>query len=97
MKTITRIGTYIFAGLLVLTLTGCATVRTLSKADPESAKIFSGTRLDIRALSGEGTLTKKFNVLPPAYPAIDLPFSMMLDVMMLPLTTSAALYEYVFE
>ena len=97
MKTITRIAAYIFTGLLILTATGCATVRTISKADSESAKIFSGTRLDIRAISGEIAPTKKFNVLPPAYPAIDLPFSMVLDFMMLPLTTATALYEYVFE
>ncbi len=97
MKVKTRITKCIVAGLLLLVTTGCATYRTISEADSGSAKIFSGTRLDIRAIGGEVTQTKKFKASPPSNPAIDLPFSFLLDVVMLPLTFSAALYEFIFE
>ena len=41
-------------------------------------------------------MTGRFTALPPAHPALDLPFSFVLDMVFLPVTTSAALYESVF-
>ena len=97
MKISNRISITVVAALLMLTSTGCATYTTISAAELGSAKVFSGTRLDARAISGELTPTKKFKVSPPPYPVMDLPFSFILDIVMLPLTLSAALYEYLFE
>jgi uncharacterized protein YceK len=87
----------IITGLLILASTGCATYKTISVADSDTAKIFSGTRLDIRALNGDNTISKKFTVAAPQYPAVDLPFSFLLDLIALPLTCGVALYESVFE
>ncbi len=85
------------AGILLLATSGCATYRTISEAQLGSAKVFSGTRLDIRAIGGEATPTKQFKVSPPSDPAIDLPFSFVMDIVILPLTFCAVLYEYIFE
>ena len=93
----TRITKKIIVGLLILATTGCATYRTISEADSDTAKVFSGTRLDIRSLQGDITITKKFPVPAPQYPAVDLPFSFLLDLIVLPLTCGVALYESVFE
>ena len=85
------------SSLLILCTTGCATYRTISEAQVGTAKVFSGTRLDVRTIGGDAIKTKKFIATPPAYPAVDLPFSLVSDIFILPLTFSAALYEYVFE
>jgi len=92
-----RASTYFFAGLLFLFVSGCAAVRTITDGELGTAKVFSGTRLDVRAISGELTPTKQFKVAAPTNPAVDLPFSFVVDFVMLPLTTAAALFEYIFE
>ena len=96
MHTVNRICVGAMTALLLLTETGCATYHTISEARPGSAKVFSGTRLDVRALGGETAVTRRFTAPAPAHPALDLPFSFVLDMVFLPLTTSAALYEFVF-
>ena len=97
MKIAVRATTCFVTGLLILVTSGCATYKSISEAEPGSAKIFSGTRLDIRAIGEDASRTSKFKTLPPEYPAVDLPFSFMADILIFPLTSSVALYEYLFE
>lgn len=97
VKMMARLTLCLVASLLLLSTTGCATYRTISEAQSGTAKVFSGTRLDARAIKGDAIQTKKFIATPPSYPAIDLPFSLVTDILILPLTVSAALYEYIFE
>ena len=85
--------------LIVLSVasTGCATYRTISEAAPGSPKVFSGTRLDIDAMRDNEIGVRKFKVAPPPYPIVDLPFSLLLDTLIFPLTFSAAAHELIFE
>ncbi len=94
MKTFSQ---FFVACLLILSIPGCATYKTLSDAKVGSAKMFSGTRLDVRAIGGETATTKQFPVTPPQYPAADLPFSAVADFIALPLTFCAAIFEALFE
>ena len=87
----------IVAWLLITCVYGCATIDTISSAKPGSPKFFSGTRLDINALSDNKVAMKKFQVEPPKYPMLDLPASFAADLFMSPLTQGAALYEVIFE
>jgi uncharacterized protein YceK len=82
--------------ILLVSLTGCATFDSISKADATTAKVFSGTRLDVRALAGEVHPDRRFRVFPPQYPLLDLPFSFLLDLIILPSTCGVALYEVIF-
>jgi uncharacterized protein YceK len=84
------------AALIALSLQGCATYSTISEAKPGSPKIYSGTRLDLNALQGDEYAPSKFKVEPPQKPLLDLPFSMLLDTVMLPLTFSISGYEALF-
>jgi len=77
-------------------LQGCATYSTISEAKPGSPKIYSGTRLDVHAIEGNEFAQLKFKVDPPQHPALDLPFSFILDTIMLPLTFSITGYEALF-
>ena len=83
------VGTVLLAALA----TGCATYHTISTAEAGTAKVMSGTRLDTLAMQGAELPGGKFKTAPPAHPAIDLPFSFALDVLILPLTVPAVLYE----
>jgi uncharacterized protein YceK len=82
---------------LLLLQTGCASYTTISEAKRGTAKVFSGTRLDLKAIAGARLPTKKFQSQPPPYPVADLPFSLALDMVLFPLTTSAVLYETFFD
>ncbi len=84
--------------VLVLThlLQGCATYRTISEAKPGSPKIYSGTRLDVNAIQGHEQALLKFKTDPPQNPALDLPFSILLDTILLPLSFSISGYEALF-
>lgn len=83
---------------LALGLNGCATVRTMpTLASYGSPKVFSGARLDFNALRGNTAGLGKFKVEAPAYPLIDLPFSAILDILLLPLTLPVATYELLFD
>ena len=97
MKITIRAFKCLLISLLLMSVTGCATYRTISTADLDSAKVFSGTRLDIRAMCGEVEPTREFKAAPPLYPVIDIPFSVAMDVVLLPLTISAVLYEFIFK
>jgi len=74
--------------------TGCATYRTISTAEQGSPKVFSGTRLDVSAIQGDEIALRKFKADPPRYPLVDLPFSIGLDMAILPLTVRAATDEF---
>jgi uncharacterized protein YceK len=97
MRTITRSLAALTATLMLAATTGCATYRTISQAEAGSAKVFSGTRLNIHALEGQSTPTRRFRASAPPYPGADLPFSFLADILLLPLTMPVALYEFVFE
>jgi uncharacterized protein YceK len=97
MRLSSRVSGYVGVVVLAALTTGCATYRTISTAEVGTAKVFSGTRLDAIAIRGEKPSTRKFKAAPPENPAIDLPFSLALDLLILPLTVPSALYELVFE
>lgn len=86
----------VIAGLMSLSQTGCATYRTISVATHETPKVYSGTRLDLNAIEHDEVGMLKFKVDPPTNPRIDLPFSIVLDTVILPLTMPVAAYEVVF-
>lgn len=75
----------------VLVLQGCSTVRTLDVAKQSRPLIYSGTRLDWYTLTGGCCPTDRFGVSAPDYPAIDLPFSLVVDTLVLPATVCAEL------
>ncbi|WPN46631.1 MULTISPECIES: YceK/YidQ family lipoprotein [unclassified Pseudomonas] len=72
--------------VLVLQLTGCATVRTLDAAKPGAPVVYSGTRLDLYALKGGCCAMDRFGAEAPSYPGVDLPASALLDTLLLPLS-----------
>lgn len=88
--------TILLALCVALGLQGCATYSTISEAKPGSPKIYSGTRLDIHAIEGNAFALLKFKAEPPKNPALDLPFSILFDTIMLPLTFSISGYEALF-
>ena len=72
--------------VLVLQLTGCATVRTLDAAKPGAPVVYSGTRLDLYAMNGGCCAMDRFGAEAPGYPGVDLPASALLDTLLLPLS-----------
>lgn len=86
---------------LLLSVSGCATVETISSATYGSPMVYSGTRLDVHTLAGNrkhlSRLKEKYNIHRVKYPLADLPFSFLLDSLIFPLTSSVALYNLVFE
>ncbi len=97
MKIAKTVSTGFILIMLSAASTGCATYRTISEATPGSPKVFSGTRLDINVIGGNEIGIRKFKVAPPPYPIVDLPFSLLLDTLIFPLTFSVATYEFIFE
>lgn len=89
------LATSIILSIVVLPLSGSATYKTISAAKygSSSPRIYSGTRLDIHAISDNRYELKKFSVAPPKYPLLDLPASFALDTLMLPLTASSLISE----
>ncbi|PYV30016.1 MAG: YceK/YidQ family lipoprotein [Betaproteobacteria bacterium] len=81
------------AVVLLLSSSGCATYRTISKAEQGSPKVFSGTRLDVSAILGDESALRKFKADPPRYPLVDLPFSIGFDMAILGLTLPVATGE----
>lgn len=83
---------------MVLGLNGCATIRTVpTLASYGRPKVFSGTRLDYSAVTKNRAGLEKFKVEAPRYPLIDIPFSVILDTVLLLVTLPVATYELVFE
>ncbi|MEG1040859.1 MAG: YceK/YidQ family lipoprotein [Pseudomonas sp.] len=79
------------AALLGLLLSGCATVRTLDAAKPGAPLVYSGTRLDMYALQGGCCAMDRFGAEAPKYPGYDLPGSVLLDTLLLPLSVLTAI------
>ena len=77
--------------LLGLQLSGCASVRTLDAATPGAPLIYAGTRLDWYALQGGCCAQDRFGVQAPRYPGLDLPASVLLDTLLLPLSVLTVL------
>jgi uncharacterized protein YceK len=71
--------------LAVLLLNGCATVRTLDANKPGAPVVYAGTRLDLYVINGGCCPKDHFGAQAPAYPRLDLPGSMLLDTLLLPL------------
>ncbi|WP_341521376.1 YceK/YidQ family lipoprotein [Pseudomonas sp. G.S.17] len=76
---------------LALTLTGCATARTLNAAQPGAPVVYAGTRLDLYAMQGGCCAMDRFGAEAPSYPGLDLPGSAVLDTLLLPLSLLTAL------
>jgi len=90
----------LFRWLLVVMVVGsygCGTIRTMpTLASYDAPKIYSGTRLDFYAATGNEASLTPFSAKPPEYPLIDIPFSFILDTIILPVTISVAGYKLVF-
>ncbi len=91
----------ILAVFLMLT-TNCATARTVTHFSEGSPLIYSGTRLDIHAISKNERVLQRYKqkhgVEPPSYPKLDLPFSFLLDTLVFfPVVLPFVLYRVVFE
>lgn len=72
-------------------LGGCATVGTLNAKQPDAPVVYAGTRLDLYALKGGCCAEDRFGTAAPAWPGLDLPFSAVLDTLLLPLSVATAL------
>lgn len=70
--------------LVVLGSSGCASVRTLDAAQAGAPVIYAGTRLDWYSLQGGFYPLERFGAYAPKYAALDLPFSALLDTVLLP-------------
>lgn len=77
--------------LLVLSLSGCATVRTLDAAKPGAPVVYAGTRLDWYSLNGGCCPLDRFGAEAPRHAALDLPASALLDTLLLPFSLATAL------
>jgi len=81
----------LLAGLLAASLLGgCATVRTLDANKPGAPVVYAGTRLDMYVINGGCCPRDRFGAEAPAYPRLDLPGSMLLDTLFLPLSLLTA-------
>lgn len=76
---------------LALTMTGCATARTLNAAQPGAPVVYAGMRLDLYAMQGGCCAMDRFGAEAPSYPGLDLPGSAVLDTLLLPLSLLTAL------
>ena len=77
--------------LLALSLTGCATVRTLDAAKPGAPVVYAWTRLDWYTINGGCCPLDRFGAEAPRYPGLDLPASALLDTLLLPFSLATAL------
>ncbi|MGN8250598.1 YceK/YidQ family lipoprotein [Pseudomonas sp. SMV7] len=78
-------------GVLTLgLLSGCATVRTLDANKPGAPVVYAGTRLDLYVMNGGCCPRDHYGADAPAYPGLDLPGSMLLDTLLLPLSLLTA-------
>jgi uncharacterized protein YceK len=72
-----------------------ATFKTLGTDLPLNQRmyVYSGTRHDWSALTKNKAALKKIKVKPPHYPLVDLPFSIALDSIFLPLAVIAEIFH----
>ncbi|WP_339516527.1 YceK/YidQ family lipoprotein [Pseudomonas sp. RL_15y_Pfl2_60] len=83
-------GTLLMLAVLSVT-SGCASVRTLDAAKAGAPVVYAGTRLDWYALNGGCCPMDRFGAQAPSIPGLDLPFSALLDTLLLPLSLITAL------
>lgn len=88
--------------IFLLLTTGCATLTTASHFTSDSPMIYSGTRLDMHASASDENILRvyreKYGVEPPAYPKLDLPFSLLFDtIILVPIVLPIVLYQAVFN
>ncbi len=74
-----------------LQLGGCASVSTLNAAKPGAPVVYSGARLDWYAIEGGCCPVDKFGTEAPSLPWVDLPFSTLLDTLLLPVSALTVL------
>ena len=80
----------LLALLAVTQLAGCATARTLDAAKPGAPVVYAGARLDWYAIQGGCCPQDHFGAEAPTWPALDLPASVLLDTLLLPLSLLTA-------
>ena len=80
---------------LALFLNGCATLRTVPHFTINAPKLYSGTRMDLDAMNqSQDYVLKKYNAEAPSHPKLDLPFTLLLDtVVLFPVTLPIAIGE----
>jgi len=79
-------------------LFGCATIRTMPNMGIHgSPKVFSGVQLDYNAATANMAALSNIKAEAPDHPLLDLPFSAVLDLIIIPVTVSIATYELLFE
>ena len=69
-----------------LALSGCATFSSVNGARSTGEVLYSGVRLDLAAINHDSDHLYALSlrgVYPPAYPEVDLPFSLVGDTAML--------------
>lgn len=86
-----RIGTLLIAVVLLSVTSGCASVRTLDAAKADAPVVYAGTRLDWYVLNGGCCPMDHYGAHAPTMPGLDLPFSALLDTLLLPLSLITAL------
>jgi uncharacterized protein YceK len=79
------------ACLVLVLLSGCASVSTLNASEPGAPIVYSGTRLDWYAIQGGCCPTERFGVDAPTYPMLDLPGSLLVDTVLFPLALARVL------
>src|SRR5690606_27035279 len=62
----------LLCALALLSLGGCATVRTLDAAKPGAPVVYAGTRLDWYTINGGCCPLDRFGAEAPRYPGLDL-------------------------
>lgn len=88
-----KLSSILVTSTLAFSLNGCATTSTLSQPIHERKPVFmSGSRLDLASLRNEADLQEIFGVTAPDYPLLDLPFSVLLDLIALGYTIPVALF-----
>lgn len=86
-----------FLVVTVFGLGGCGTIRTMpTLGSYDAPKIYSGTRLDFYAATDNESQLALFNATPPEHAVIDIPFSFILDTIILPVLIPVVIYELVF-
>ncbi len=82
-------------------LTGCASVQTVYQTNAGSPKIYGGTRLDYHAVHRDRRYLDyaywHYGLEAPRNPSLDMPFSLVLDTVMLPLTLPAEVTQRVLD
>ena len=71
---------FVVLGLCGALASGCASVRTLADYQSGDPVFMSGTRFDVALVNKDQIALKQFHSEPPAWPAVDLPFSFVADL-----------------